>query len=78
VEFDNDRDRFVYGYDAGTIVEGTVSLIDGKSVLIDDEGVAFDPQAVLAGLNGKKVRVVIVSFEAVEAIKLLLESQHRD
>lgn len=74
MEFDNERDRLKYGYDAGTIVEGVVSVCDNRYVLVDEDGVAFDPQAVLSTLEGKKIRLTIVSFEAIENIQNLMAS----
>ena len=44
MEFDNDRDRFIYGFDAGIIIDGVVHELDGKYVLIDDEGKGFDKE----------------------------------
>jgi hypothetical protein len=65
---DNERDRFDYGYDAGTIVDGEVKLDagTGQYVLVDDDGKVFNPQRVLETLVGKKVRMTMVSFEAME------------
>lgn len=67
-KYDNDRDRQAYGYDAGVIVDGVVtSDPDTKMlVLVDEDGVAFDPQAVLQDLLGHKVRLTMISFEAID------------
>lgn len=71
MKFDNERDRYAHGYDAGTIVDGVVTEHEGRHILMDDEGVAFDPQVVLAALVGKKIRMTMVGFEAMEEIKRL-------
>jgi hypothetical protein len=80
MKFDNERDRNTHGYDAGLIVDGIVqkSLNTGTYVIVDDEGVGFDPQAVLAGLEGKKVRVTIISFEAIESITDMVKKAQED
>ncbi len=74
MEFNNERDRMSGGFDAGTIVEGSVVFDPGlfRHVIQDDDGVGFDPEAVLAGLRGEKVRIVIVSFRAIEEFEGLL------
>lgn len=73
-QFDNDRDRFQYGYDAGTIVEGTVTWNESlnRFVIVDDNKVGFDPQVVLQKLDGKQIRMTIISFEAMETIENLM------
>lgn len=80
MDFDNDRDRNAYGYDAGTIVEGTVKWSDalGRYVIVDDEDIGFDPNAVLQKLDGMKVRFTLVSFEAIENIEKLLAEVKTD
>jgi hypothetical protein len=80
MDYDNERDRHAQGYDAGTIVEGTVHFDANlyRHVIMDDDGKGFDPESVLAGLVGEKVRIVIVSFKAIENVeKLLQEAQDR-
>lgn len=79
MKYDNEKDRNEYGYDAGNIVDGIVQLDpDTKEYVLvdDDDGVGFSTQNVLKSLEGKKVRVTIISFEAIEAMeKLLAKSQ---
>jgi hypothetical protein len=77
---DNERDRYAYGYDAGTIVDGVVhlDLSTNKFVLIDDDGEVFDPNAVLQTLMGKKVRITMISFESMEALEKLLANQPKN
>jgi len=67
IRYDNERDRNAHGFDAGTIVDGEVVFDEarGRFVLVDEDGVGFDPQVVLEGLRGKKVRMTMVSFEAL-------------
>jgi hypothetical protein len=69
MKFDNDRDRYKHGMDIGTIVEGTVINHEGKFVIIDEDAIAFDPQMVLSTLEGKKIRLTMVSFETLENIE---------
>jgi hypothetical protein len=79
MKYDNERDRNAHGHDAGTIVEGEV-FFDyelGRYVLKDGDGVGFDPQAVLQGLEGKRARIVIVSFEAIENLERILQQSGR-
>lgn len=71
--FDNERDRYAHGYDAGTIVDGVVTEHNGGFILVDDEDVAFDPQVVLSALLGKKIRMTMVSFESMENIERLVK-----
>jgi hypothetical protein len=78
MEFDNNRDRFEHGFDAGSIVDGIVEFNEelNRFVVIDNDGVGFDPQVVLQQLVGKKVRITMVSFEAIENLeKLIAENQ---
>lgn len=73
-KYDNDRDRYAYGYDAGQIIDGTVSFDEklNRFVVVDDDGVAFDPQRALQDLVGKKIRMTMVSFESMEEMEKLL------
>ena len=68
---DNDKDRFTYGFDAGNIVDGIVQVdpITGECMLVDDDGEKFYPQKALATMTGKRVRVTMVSFEALENLE---------
>lgn len=62
------------GFDAGTIVDGVVIWdgILGRYVLVDEDGVGFDPHSVLEGLDGKRVRLTMVSFEAMDKIEQIV------
>lgn len=75
MKYDNDRDRFSHGYDAGTIVDGTVQLDEETKefVIVDEEGVAFSSQMLLGSLRGKRVRITCVSFDAIETIEAMME-----
>lgn len=77
MKYDNDRDRTQYGYDAGNIIDGDVTLDAERQeyVLVDDEGVAFSVQDLLKSLIGKKVRMTCISFEAIENIEKLMAKQ---
>lgn len=67
---DNERDRFEYGFDAGVIVDGLVRVNaeTGKIELVDDDGEVFCPEEALGTLQGKKIRLTVVSFEALESM----------
>jgi hypothetical protein len=75
-KYNNDRDRFTHGYDAGTIVDGEVRQDPdtGEWVLVDDEGIAFSNQSLLKLLAGKRVRLTCVAFDAMEAIEKMMVS----
>lgn len=68
MKYDNERDRLKYGYDAGQIVEGVVTLdpATGRFVLLDEDGVGYDPQVVLQSLDGQVVRFTIISMRSLE------------
>ena len=76
LEFDNNRDRFTYGYDAGAIVDGTVTKYEDRFVLVDDEGKAFDPQAALGTMEGHKIRMTMIKFESIEGMAKLVEASN--
>jgi len=74
MEYDNDRDRFAHGFDAGTIVDGEVRKDpdSGELVIVDDEGKAFSSQALFRLLEGKRIRFSCVAFEAMENIEKMM------
>ncbi len=74
-KYDNERDRFDHGFDAGQIVDGTVVLDDvtNRLVLEDEDGVCFDVQAALQTLVGKKIRLTVISFESIENIESMMK-----
>ncbi len=76
VDYDNERDKTRYGYDAGNIVDGTSALDEarGEYVVVDDDGVAFSIQDLLKSLSGKRVRITCISFESLEKMAKLLPS----
>ncbi len=80
MDYDNDRDRLEHGFDAGQIVDGTVVLdpVTQRFVLVDEDGKGFDPQVVLQSLQGKQIRLTIVSFEAMETIESMLRSSQQE
>jgi hypothetical protein len=68
IKYDNDGDRYTNGFDAGVLRDGTVTLDEktGHLVLVDEDGIGFDPQAALAELKGKRVRLTMISFESLQ------------
>jgi hypothetical protein len=74
---DNERDRFAYGYDAGQIIDGTVQQDPktGTLLIVDDEGVGFDVLQALSTLKGKKVRLTMVTMEAMLNIEGMLHNE---
>jgi len=76
--YDNDRDRYAHGYDAGLIVDGTVSADGDHVILLDEDGVAFDPILVLRDLMGKQVRVTIVTFDTIQKMEDMLKRSGQD
>lgn len=73
MKFDNERDRYSYGMDMGTIVDGVVKNVDGNYIIVDEDDVACNPQAVLSTLEGKKVRFTVIAFETMENLEKLLK-----
>ena len=74
MDFDNERDRFTHGYDAGQIVDGIVTWDPdkGRYILVDEDGVGYDSQEVLKSLDGQKVRVTVISLASMEEIQKML------
>lgn len=72
--YDNDRDRYANGFDAGTIVDGEVRQDPdtGEYVVVDEDGRAFSSQALLRALAGKNVRLTCISFDAMESIEKMV------
>lgn len=75
-DYDNDRDRFEGGFDAGNIIDGLVTYDPdtGEYVVTDEDGKSFSSQAMLKSLIGRKVRLTCVSFEAMDEITKLVAS----
>ena len=72
---DNERDRFIHGYDAGIIIDGEVKMNEhGNFLVVDDEGIATNVDAVMSSLVGKQVRFTIISLEAMNEMQKLLDS----
>jgi len=80
MDYDNDRDRTTYGYDAGNIIDGEVQQDPktGEYVLVDEDKVAFSMQELLKTLMGKKVRITCISFEAIEEIEKMMAQQPKN
>lgn len=68
-------DRFMHGYDAGNLIDGVVKkdAATGRYVIVDDDG-AVDPHLLLESLEGKRVRLTLISFEAMENMGKLYEA----
>jgi hypothetical protein len=74
MKFDNERDRFKHGFDAGQIIDGVVTKHEGRYIIIDEDGVAFDPQKALSVLEGNEIRLTMVRKEAMEDIARLVNA----
>jgi hypothetical protein len=74
LKFDNERDRFAHGFDAGQIIDGEVVLDagTGRYVLMDEDGVGFDPQAALAALAGQRIRLTMISHRSIQRAEELM------
>lgn len=77
-QYDNERDRYAHGYDAGLIVDGTVSEDDGHLILLDEDGIAFDPVRVLQDLKGKQIRMTIVTFDTIQKMEDMLRRSNQE
>jgi len=75
MKYDNVREQFTYGYDAGQVVEGEVVLDPERNeyVIVDDEGIAFSTQEYIKTLVGKKVRFTCATFETLENIERMIQ-----
>ncbi len=74
LKYDNARDQAAYGYDAGVIVDGMVTLDEDtrELVLVDEDGVAFSPQAFLRAHLGKIVRFTGISLDSMKDMESML------
>ncbi len=70
MKYDNVRDRFKYGFDAGVVVDGVVAVDNntGEHIIIDDSGVAFSPNEHMKSLNGRVVKVTIVCIDSLDVM----------
>ncbi len=75
MDYDNTRDRYDNGMDAGNIIDGIVRYDELKQeyVIVDDDGVGFSIQELLKSLDNKKVRITCISFEAMINIENMLK-----
>lgn len=74
MDYDNERDRFESGFDAGSIVDGLVTYdpASGEYVITDEDGKSFSSQELFKSLVGRKVRFTCISFEAMEDLERLV------
>lgn len=75
MDYDNNRDRFAYGYDAGIIVSGEVQLDPDTQefVVMDEHGKAFSSQSVLKAMVGKSVRMTCISTDAMAYVEEMMK-----
>lgn len=75
MQYDNDRERTKYGYDAGQIVDGIVTWDPEKSryVIVDEDGVGYDVQEEMKRLVGQRIRQTVISFSSMEEIHKLMD-----
>ena len=72
-------DRLKYGYDAGNIVDGVVT-IDAESdsyLIVDCDGDVFDVKKALQSLVGRRIRLTMISFDALDNMKEMYENAAR-
>jgi hypothetical protein len=76
IDYDNKRDQFQHGFDAGLIIDGIVTLDPNtqRFVLVDEDNKGLDLQVALQHLDGKRIRLTIVSFETMEALESMLNA----
>jgi predicted DNA-binding antitoxin AbrB/MazE fold protein len=80
MKYDNERDRNLYGYDAGQIVDGVVTWDSDQErfILVDEDGIGFDPMSVLKLLEGKKIRMTIISQESMEKMSKMYDDVQKN
>jgi len=63
-------------FDVGEIIDGVILYDDqlNKYIIMDDEGTKFDIQSAFEKLNGKKVRLTLISFDSMDKIEDFLKS----
>ncbi len=74
MDYDNNRDRYQSGFDAGLIIDGEIQYDPDRQeyIMIDDEKKAFSTQEMLKTLVGKRIRLTCISFESIEYIENLI------
>lgn len=74
MKYKTDENQFLSGFDAGSIMDGTITQDpDTKEwVIVDDDGFAYSLQKALSQYDGKKVRMTCVSLEAMDYLQKLL------
>jgi hypothetical protein len=80
IKYDNERDRFQHGFDAGQIIDGTVVLDENlnRLVIVDEDNNGFDVQSALTHLQGEKVRLTLISFESMDKIEQLIRTVQKE
>lgn len=74
MKYKTDDTRFAAGFDAGSIIDGTVEQDpDTKEwVIVDRDGFAFSVQRALQEYSGKQIRLTCVSMEAMDTLQKML------
>lgn len=75
MQYKEDSDQYVAGFDAGNILDGKVEKDPdtGEWVIVDDDGLAFSLQKALEKLQGERVRVTCISMRSMETLQQMLE-----
>lgn len=75
-DYDNERDRFSFGYDAGLIIDARVELdkSTGEYILVDDEAKATSTQEVLKQHLGRQIRLTFIPMDSVQKLEDLIAS----
>jgi hypothetical protein len=78
MDYDNIRDSQAYGYNAGVIIEGKVTLdeVTKEFIILDDENKAFSSQEFLKSHFGKIVRFTCIDIESAENIERMLKQNN--
>lgn len=73
---DIEQDRFAYGFDAGQIIDGVVKYDETLKthIVVDDDGVGYAIEPALAKLKGQRVRLTLVTMEAMLKMEQMLQS----
>jgi hypothetical protein len=72
--------KLKHGYDAGAIIDGVVKLDEksGSYVINDCDGEVFNVNEALENLVGKRIRLTMISFDALKNMQEMYENSIKD